>query len=67
MRENKQIYADLEKLSLEYERTKLAALSPAEKEQLSRYELYDIADVGLRMGLLNNGCLERLQGTCCRA
>ena len=38
MRENKQIYADLEKLSLEYERTKVASLSPAEKEQLAKYD-----------------------------
>jgi hypothetical protein len=37
MRENKQIYADLEKLSLDYERKRLAALSPAEKEQLAEY------------------------------
>ena len=37
MRENKQIYADLEKLSLEYERTKFATLSPAEKQQHAQY------------------------------
>jgi len=37
MSENKQIYADLEKLSLEYERTRMASLSPAEKEQLTEY------------------------------
>jgi hypothetical protein len=36
MRENKQIYADLEKLSMDYEKTRLSALSPAEKEQLSK-------------------------------
>jgi len=36
MRESKHVYADLEKLSLEYERTKLSSLSPAEKEQLSQ-------------------------------
>jgi hypothetical protein len=35
MRENKQIYADLETLSAEYERTRLDALSPIEKEHLA--------------------------------
>jgi hypothetical protein len=39
MRENKQIYADVEKLSLENEKTRLSALSPAEKEQLAEYLL----------------------------
>jgi len=42
MRENKQIYADLEKLSLDYERTRLSALSPAEKEQLAEYTIRGI-------------------------
>jgi hypothetical protein len=37
MLENKQIYADLEKLSLEYERKRLSAFSPAEKEKLAEY------------------------------
>lgn len=37
MRENKQIYADVENLSLEYERTRLSSLSPAERDQLNKY------------------------------
>jgi hypothetical protein len=37
MRENKEIYADVEKLSLEYERTRLSSLSPAERDQLAQY------------------------------
>jgi hypothetical protein len=39
MRENKQIYDDVEKLSLDYEKMRVASLSPAEKEQLKEYPL----------------------------
>ena len=37
MRENKEIYADLEKISQEYERDRIASLSPREREQLTAY------------------------------
>jgi hypothetical protein len=37
MRENKEIYADLEKISQDYEHDRIAALSPAEREQLAKY------------------------------
>jgi len=40
MRENKEIYADLEKISQEYERHRIASLSPGEKEQLMAYKIY---------------------------
>jgi hypothetical protein len=37
MRENKEIYADLENISRDYEHDRIAALSPAEREQLTTY------------------------------
>ena len=45
MRENKHIYTDVEKLSLDYERTRLSVLSPAEKEQLSEYCYVNLANL----------------------
>jgi hypothetical protein len=35
MRDNKQLYADVERLASENERSRLSTLSPAEKDQLS--------------------------------
>jgi len=65
MRENKQIYADLEKLSTEYERAKLSSLSPAEKEQLSQYPLIMTPfNVDLRLVLPNNACFAKLREMC---
>jgi len=40
MRENKEIYADLEKISQEYERDRIALLSPREREQLIAYGIF---------------------------
>lgn len=64
MRENKQIYADLEKLSLDYERIRLASLSPAEKEQLEEYfPIWTyLMYVDSRWGSLSNAFSEKLQG-----
>jgi hypothetical protein len=42
MRENKQVYADVEKLSSDNERSKLATLSPAEREQVKEYFLFRV-------------------------
>lgn len=63
MRENKQIYADLEKLSLENERNRLSALSPAEKQQLSEWflSLWPLT-LDLRKVLLNNVSSGKLHG-----
>jgi hypothetical protein len=51
MRENKQIYADVENLSLEHERTRLSSLSPAERDQLSQYTLpLNLINIDLKRG-----------------
>jgi hypothetical protein len=61
MRENKQIYAEVEKLSLDYEKARLSALSPAEKEQLAEYVHEDRTDIDWRKILRNSVCFERLR------
>ena len=67
MRENREIYADLEKISQEYERDRMAALSPAEREQLATYtRLVARADSDLKRRLRDSVCSGRLLGMCCR-
>jgi hypothetical protein len=67
MRENKEIYADLEKISQEYERDRIAALSPAERELLATYTLFErYANLGLRRRLRDSVYSGRLLGMFCR-
>jgi hypothetical protein len=55
MRENKDIYADLEMISEEFERDRIASLSMAEREQLNAYEtgpevcVLTLVDLGRRL------------------
>lgn len=49
MRENKEIYADLEKISQDYERDRIASLSPAEREQLNSSDIQLRAFLTLRL------------------
>jgi hypothetical protein len=54
MHENKRIYADLERLSSDYERNRLASLSPAEKEQLAEYVVSGRTNIDLKRPLMTN-------------
>jgi hypothetical protein len=67
MRENKEIYADLEKISQDYEHDRIAALSPAEREQLATYTRFEgRADSDSRRRLRDSVSYGRLLGMFCR-